>query len=275
MNASARILNAAHVRRHFDRASARFDTADFVHRKTFDGLMERLAPLLLEPAIILDLGAATGAGSRLLAKRFRKARTVSLDFSRPMLERARAERPWFSKIRELQADATKLPLRDGCTDLVLANLLLPWIDELSSCFSEVARILRKDGVFTFATLGPDSFGAGRSTVFPDMHDVGDALGRAGLLEPVIDVDRLSVTWPDREALVRDLVASGSGNSATDRCGTLTGKRRFQAILEQFRDTGEGAGFAVELELVYGHAWAAGPRAAVTEYRLEPGAIGRR
>ena len=61
-------LKARDVRRRFDLAAARFDEADFIHRRSFEGLLERLAPLLITPGHILDLGSATGSGSRQLAK---------------------------------------------------------------------------------------------------------------------------------------------------------------------------------------------------------------
>jgi len=105
-----------------------------------------------------------------------------------------------------------------------------------------------------------------------MHDVGDALVRAGLAEPVLDVDRLTVTWPDVETIRRDHVASGGGNSARDRVSTLTGRARLAAVLDQLR---RGDGFAADLELVYGHAWGTGPRAPQGEVRVAADTIRRR
>ena len=273
MQAQVQQLDWRHVRRRFDRA-------DYVYRHTFDGLMERLEPLRISPAMILDLGAATGKGSRMLGKRFRRARIVSGDISIAMLRRARAERHLFSKVREVQMDAARLPLRDESVDLVVANMLLPWVENLPGCLQEVGRVLRQGGVFAFATLGPGSFapirkiggGENRMHAFADMHDVGDALVRAGLADPVLDLDRLTVTWPDVAAIRRDHVASGAGNSARGRVATLTGRARLAEMLDLFRS---GEGFAAELELVYGHAWGVGPRAPVGEFRIDANAIGPR
>jgi malonyl-CoA O-methyltransferase len=242
--------------------------------------MERLEPLRISPATILDLGAATGSGSRALGKRFRQARIISGDISMPMLQRARAARRMFSKAREVQLEASRLPLRDDSVDLVVANMLLPWVDDLPGCLQEVSRVLRKGGVFAFATLGPGSFAPilnvegdeSRMHAFADMHDVGDALVRAGLAEPILDVDRLTVTWPDLAAIRRDHVASGGGNASRGRVATLTGRTRLDGMLELFRREG---GFAAELELVYGHAWGTGPRTRDGETRIAPEAIGRR
>ena len=88
MEAPPQSLNMKHVQRRFDRAANTFDRADYVHRHAFEGLCERLEPLRISPNWILDLGAATGAGSRALGKRYRKARIVSGDLSMPMLRHA-------------------------------------------------------------------------------------------------------------------------------------------------------------------------------------------
>ena len=44
-------LKTRDVRRRFDRAARTFDTGDFVYRATFEGLVERLEPLVIRPAV--------------------------------------------------------------------------------------------------------------------------------------------------------------------------------------------------------------------------------
>jgi len=278
-------LRASDLRQRLDRAAMHFDDADFVHRASFDGLMERLDPLLISPDHILDLGAATGAGSRLLGKSFRKARVISLDLSEPMLHIARARRPIFSKTREVQGEATRLPFQTGSIDLVVANMLLPFIDDLPACFSEVARVLKKGGVFAFSTLGPDSFAGLRETwreidesahvrEFADMHDVGDSLVGAALSDPVLDVDSLAISYQDVDSLFADISACGARNCLAGRRDSLTGKRRIRDLREKLVQNSADGGLEIGLELVYGHAWGSGPRAQPGEYRIEPDAIGR-
>jgi malonyl-CoA O-methyltransferase len=274
------------VRRRFDRAAKHFDAADFVHRASFTGLNERLSPVVISPSRILDLGAGSGRGSRELAKTFRRSRVVSFDVSAAMLRIARKKKPLLSKQTELQGNAMQIPLQTGCMDLVVSNLLLPWISDLPNCLAEVARVLKKGGLFAFATLGPDSLRELRDAwavdgdfdhvnVFPDMHDVGDALVRAGLADPVLDVDRLAVTYRDANALYRDLTASGARNSLANRRKTLTGKSRFRNVERALGSVFRGGQLLLNLELVYGHAWGTGPRPQPGEYRLDAGTITRR
>jgi ubiquinone/menaquinone biosynthesis C-methylase UbiE len=156
-------LRVRDVRRGFDRAAQSFDKADFVHGVTRDGLLTRIRPMTVEATTVLDLGAGTGNAIRLLQKRFRGARVIAVDSSRSMLQAARSKRGLLSKQREVQADATALPFADGSVDVVFCNLLLPWFDRPDGVFTEIARVLRIDGLFAFSTLCWTSTGCPRAT----------------------------------------------------------------------------------------------------------------
>ncbi len=279
------MLRKRDIRRRFDRAAATFDGVDFVHAVTRVGLLARLEPLLLEAGTILDLGCATGALGRLLRKRFRRAHVVSLDLSSAMLSRARQNKPWLARATFVQSDAARLPFPDAAFDLVVANQLLPWVPQPQPVFDEVARVLRKDGVFAFASLGPDSLQEIRSAwaatgahddthvnPFPDMHDVGDGLVRAGLRDPVLDVDRLEVHYEHIGKLFDDLTRGGARNTIAARVHGLTGKRRFRAMVAALESASAGPGLSLELELVYGHCWGGGPRNDPSSVRIDASRI---
>ncbi len=277
------ILRIADVRRRFDRAAQGFDDADFVHTVTRDGLFSRLEPVVIDAGVVVDLGCATGSATRTLARRFRGARILAVDLSMPMLERCRAKRGWFSKISVLQADASALPFADQSVDVVFANLLLPWVNEPGHLAGEVSRVLRKDGLFVFASLGPDSLLEIRNAwsgvddrshvnCFLDMHDVGDLMLRAGLRDPVLDVDRLTVCYDNADALFRDLTAAGARNSLQNRNSSLVGKQRFAAMRDRLESTATGGSIRLDLELVYGHCWGGAPPPSEGDVRIDADAI---
>jgi len=279
-------LKARDVRRRFDRAAADFRRADFVHRYAADGILERMSPMLVDVGYVLDAGAANGAASRALARRFRGSRVISLDTSYPMLRQARQSRSRFSRIREVQGDAMLPPLRAGSIDLVFANMLLPWIDDPSTFFGSVARVLRNGGLFVFSSLGPDSLAELREawqsidddkhvTTFSDMHEIGDALVKYGLREPVLDVDWLTVTYDDLSSLFADLTATGSRNTLRGRRRSLTGRRTFEQLRENLSHRFGGGALEFPLEMVFGHAWGGGPPMPAGEYALDVASIGRR
>lgn len=274
------------IRRRFDRAADSFDDFDFVHRLTCDGLLLRLEPMLVTAGTIVDLGCATASACKPLQKRFPGAHVIALDFSARMLRRAARRRGWFSRFSLLQADANAIPLASHSVDLVFCNQLLPWITDATALFAEVGRVLRTNGLFVFAALGPDSLArlreAWRSvdaelhvSPFPDMHNIGDAAVHAGMRDPVLDVDRLRVTYTDAGALFRDLSGSGARNCLVDRRPTLTGKNRFHNMIAALSPAEDRGGIELELELVYGHCWGAGQRPAAGEFRISPQGIGRR
>jgi malonyl-CoA O-methyltransferase len=278
------MLRLRDIQRRFDCAAATFDDSDFVHEVTRDGLAARLEPLLLEPTTILDLGSATGATGRLLRKRFKRAHIVSLDLSQPMLKQGQRQKSWFSRASFVQGDASHLPFADSSFDMVVTNQLLPWAPELQPVLEEVARVLVPGGVFAFATLGPDSLrevaqawasvdSGSHVNRFADMHDLGDGLVRAGLSDPVLDVDRLSVCYESADKLFADLTRAGARNALADRARGLTGRRSFAAMAAALADS-QGK-ITLELELVYGHCWGAGPKNDPENYRIDANQIPRR
>ena len=277
------MLNRKHIRRRFERAAATFDESDFVHAVTRDGLLARLEPLLVDAETVIDLGAATGAANRALEKRFKGARVVSIDLAHNMLKKAREKKSWFSKNTFTQASADALPFANESVDVVFSNLLLPWAHDPSLIFSELARVLRKGGVFAFATLGPDSLqeisrawgstdGNAHVNRFLDMHDLGDGLVNAGLRDPVLDVDRLSVSYEDSNRLFADLTAVGARNALNQRAKSLTGKQRYAAMVSALEATAIDGQITLDLELVFGHCWGAGPKMDPTNYRIDAGQI---
>ncbi len=276
-------LNVRDVRRRFDRAADSFDEADFVHRVARDSLFARLEPMTIDARTVLDLGSATGTGSHLLARRFRRARIIAVDISRNMLLRCHAKKSWFSRLSVVQANACALPFADHSIDVVTSSLLLPWIDTPVAMFDEVSRVLREDGLFAFATLGPDSLlelrrawaavdGRAHVNRFFDMHDIGDALVRAGLRDPVLDVDRLAVSYESTDSLFRDLTAMGARNCLASRNPALVGKRRFQIMTDALLAPGDSNLIALELELVYGHCWGRGAAAPAGDFHIDAGNI---
>ena len=263
-------------------AAPAFDSFTFVHDLTRRGLIDRLAPMTLRAGQVLDLGTATGAAIPALKKRFPRARIHGIDLSLDMLRQQPAG--LFSRRSLICADAARLPFADDSVDVVFANQTLSFTDDIAGVCREVGRVLSADGIFAFALLGPDSFGELRAAwrrideavhvaSFPDMHNVGDALVRAGLRDPVLDVDRLRLRYDTPAALYRDLAAVAARNSLADRARGLMSRRRFDAFERSL--FADGAPLTLELELVYGHAFGGRAPAPGGPVRISAESIGRR
>ena len=264
--ASALALDIAQVRRSFDRAAATYDAAAVLHAEVRDSLLQRLDWVTIAPRVVLDAGAGTGHASRALKRRYRKALIIALDTSQRMLLASGRQQSWLRRFVRVRADAERLPLADGSVELILSNLMLQWCDA-DAAFAEFRRVLAPQGLLCFTTLGPDSLRELRSAwqavdsytthvhPFMDMHDLGDALVRAGFAAPVLDVERYTLTYPDVRRVAADLKATGSRNATVGRARGLTGRRRFaamQSAYEAFRQDGR---LPATHEIVFGHAWA--------------------
>lgn len=250
------------VRARFDRAAASYDEAAVVQRLAVDRMLERLDLVRLAPARVVDVGCGTGYALAHLADRYPGAEHVGLDLSAGML-RAASTRAHGAQLA--CAEAEQLPLGDASVDLVFSSLVLHWCDA-ERVLAEFHRVLAPGGLLMFSCAGPDTFsqlraawaavdGAVHVHAFYDMHDLGDALVRARFADPVMDTDRLTLTYHDLEGLLRELRALGVGNAAPGRPRGLTGRARylaFRAALERGRIAGQP--LALDYEVVFGHAW---------------------
>jgi malonyl-CoA O-methyltransferase len=254
----------AAAQRRFDRVAATFDDADAVHAEARERLLQRLQFVTLTPERVIDLGTATGAACEALVDVYPNAQIIAVDTSLPLLSRANER---GLDVTTLAGDAERLPLADNSADLIFANLLLPWCAP-DAVFSEAARVLREGGLITFASFGPDTLAEVREAWavvddgvhvhgFLDMHDIGDLALRAGLSEPVMDVDRLQVSYPGIKSLVADLRRCGATNVAAGRRTTLTGKGRWSAFCEAMAAREDNGRVTVSIELVFGQAWGGG------------------
>ncbi|MCU7906330.1 MAG: malonyl-ACP O-methyltransferase BioC [Candidatus Thiodiazotropha sp. (ex Epidulcina cf. delphinae)] len=267
MNAEPQVhIDKRQARLAFSRAAPCYDEAAALQREIAQRMLDRLAYIRHQPAVVLDVGAGTGEATLSLTRHYKKARTIALDFALPMLYQVRKRGGWLRRPRCLCGDAEQLPLADQSVDMIFSNATLQWCNDLQGAFREFLRVLRPNGMLLFSTFGPDTLkelrtswsavdGDSHISPFPDMHHVGDAMARAGLVEPVVDVDRMRLTYDDVPSLMRDLKSLGAHNVTTGRPRGLTGKGRFRAMLgayEAFRVEGK---LPASYEVVYGHAWA--------------------
>lgn len=267
---SAYHLDKRRVRRSFDRAAASYDRVAVLQREVGARLLERLDYIRLQPAIVVDVGAGTGHLSKALAQRYKGAQIVALDLAPNMLRTARRHAGLLARLRRAQTfvcgDAERLPLAKGSADLVFSNVTLQWCNNLDAVFSEFRRVLKPGGLLLFSTFGPDTLKELRAawahadtaqhvSAFIDMHDVGDALQRAAFADPVMDVERLTLTYADVRQLMQELKSLGAGNAAAGRARGLTGKQRLRSMTDAYERERRAGVLPATFEVVYGLAWA--------------------
>ena len=93
------------------------------------------------------------------------------------------------------------------------------------------------------------------------HQEGQLLVRAGFALPVMDMEKLVLTYDTARAVMQDLKAIGAHNATAGRKRGLMGKhawQRVEAAYETFRRDGK---LPATYEVVYGHAWRGQPKKA--------------
>lgn len=280
-------LDKAGVRAAFDAASTSYEAAAVLQARVAEELLSRLEPFDFRPAIILDLGAGTGRVSAQLRRRYRRSRVIALDLSPGMLREAHRHQRLWRRFERVCAEAARLPLQSASIDLVYSNLMLQWCEPVDEVLAEVRRVLRPEGFFVFSSFGTDTLRELRSAWaeadsyshvnrFLDVRDLGDALMRAGLKEPVLDVDRTQLTYADGISLMRDLKALGARNATAGRPRSLLGRSRLQRVLSAYEAFRKDGRLPATYEIIYGAAWGEQPRASPPpEVRISPADIRRR
>ena len=266
-------IDKVRVRASFNRAANTYDAAAVLQKRVREEMLSRLDLVNIKPKAILDAGCGTGHGSFALQKRFSNANIVSLDLAFNMLQQTKLQRPWLQKCLQkmlhqqhlLCADIENMPIASNSMGLVWSNLALQWCNNLDGAFIELARVLQPEGLLMFSTFGPDTLKELRAATtnghthvsrFIDMHDIGDALIRAGFSTPVLDVEHYTLTYDDVKSVMTDLKSIGAHNATAGRARGLQGRGFLQNLVqnyEQFRVAGK---LPATFEVVYGHAWKA-------------------
>lgn len=255
----------------------------FLRREVAARMDERLALVRLAPQRILDAGCGEGADLALLQARYANAALLGVDASPGMLRAARERQSTaYSSINRLLAkwlprksgpegaglicsDFARLPLARESVELVWSNLALHWHPQPDYVFAEWRRVLKVDGLLMFSCFGPDTFKELRTAFaaidgiphvlpFVDMHDFGDMLVNVGFSTPVMDMEKITVTYESVDKLMSDMRAWGGNPLANKRRGLFgTGAwTNVVRLLEQNRQS-DGR-IPLTFEIVYGHAF---------------------
>lgn len=247
--------------------------APWLHAEVARRMAGRLEIVKVQPRRMLDWWSSRSGSQALLRERYPQAELVAVEPSEAARDAllAAQRRPWWSPSRwakvpqvltEAQADAS-------AAGLLWANMVLHWAADPAQLIARWHRALSVDGFLMFSCLGPDTVQELRAlharhghgppgAEFVDMHDLGDMLVHAGFADPVMDMERLTLTWESPEQALAELRTLGR-NTHPARFAGLRTPRWKARLLEQLAPASSRV--AITFEVVYGHAFKGAPRAA--------------
>lgn len=252
-----------------DRAARDYANADFLQRRAAEDVAERLAPIMRDFPVAVDLSARTGAFREALERGDAKGRVgflVEADLSHRMLQGRAGAR--------VVLDEERLPFSDASLDLIVSTLGLHWTNDVVGALIQARRALKPDGLFIGAFLGGVTLtelrqslvaaeseilgGAGsRVSPFADTADAAGLLQRAGFSMPVADVDTVTVTYDHPLKLLFDLRQMGETSVLADRHPKKLTRalmtRAFEIYFERFRD--EDGRIPATFEIITLTGWA--------------------
>lgn len=205
-------------------------------------------------------------------------RIKAFSVQRPLSWRLSQQKPRTA----LRSELGKTPIQ---TDFIWANMLLHLEPNPQTLLEQWYAQLRVGGWVMFSCLGPDTtheirsiyermgWGAHAHT-FTDMHDWGDMLVQTGFSDPVMDMERITLTYSSVKTLLADLRSVGK-NFHTQRFPRLRGRAWLGALCDQLQQLSskhqvvstntpstDALTIPLTFEIIYGHAFKVAPKLTV-------------
>ncbi|MDB5870281.1 MAG: biotin synthesis protein BioC [Polaromonas sp.] len=253
----------------------------WLHEEVARRMQDRLQWIKLKPQAWAHWGALRGGlqAHAQLAKTYHDAACFVAETQEEHAQAAMKSivKPWWSPSQWRAAPVRfELP-PPASVDMLWANMALHESADPQTLLVRWHQALKVDGFLMFSCLGPDTVRELRQLYarlgwppagheLTDMHDWGDMLVQTGFAEPVMDMERITLTYETPARLLQELAGLGR-NFHPARFPGLRGrhwKARLEAALAQHLK-GEDGRLALTFEVIYGHALKAKPKFKVSPH----------
>ncbi len=254
------ILNTEEITQRFSKHPKRYHQNAVLQKEISLRLLERLEYCKLVPETILDLGCGTGFMTNGIVNRYPDADFYSLDYSFNMLKFLSEQ----NSANIVCGDATCLPFPSNSFDLIVANLVLHWVNNSNELLLECQRVLSEDGLLLFSTLSNNSLlelkdAWGKIDNYPHVHryfdfiELGNHLLKTFWRDPVLDREKIVIRYNSFSNLMQDLKNNGLTNSIMGRFKGLYTPKKLVELEELYLDYVDSSGkFPITYEIIYGH-----------------------
>ena len=255
-------------------------TSPWLHEEVATRMLDRLQWIKLQPDAWAHWGAVRGGlqNHQKLGKKYPKSQcfVVEAQLNRARAATAKIANAWWQPASWLGKETRfEAPPPSG-VDMLWANMALHEAPDPQALLADWHCALKVGGFLMFSCLGPDTAIELRSLYqllgwppaghdLTDMHDWGDMLVAAGFAEPVMDMERITLTFDSPTRLLEELAEIGR-NYHPARFAGLRGRawraRLCQAIADKLPRAADGR-LALTFEVIYGHALKPKPKVRVS------------
>lgn len=238
-----KIFDRTLVKSHRDRIAKSYATHAFLKKRMADNFESRLKRIRRSFHICLDLGCHTGELGSFL-KTIHSQSLICSDISEMMVSRA----PTSLKV---VLDEEALPFTANAIDLIISALSLHWVNDFPGALIQIIHSLKPDGLFLASIFGENTLielqdcfttaelnmkGGISPRISPmiSIKDSGALLQSAGFALPVVDLDRVRVTYPSPMALLHDLRQMGETNALFNRTRVPLSRSLLNQVLDLYQ-----------------------------------------
>jgi NADH dehydrogenase [ubiquinone] 1 alpha subcomplex assembly factor 5 len=235
---------------------------DYIREETANMLLDRIDDITRQFPLALEIGSYRGNlldGIR-AKENFRgslgglggiqnlvQCDIITKDASIPSLyiSDSKTESDKLVTAHSLVCDEEFLPFKPATFDLVLSNLTLHWTNDIPSTLKQIRAILKPDGAFIGNMFAGNTLNelrhcfylaeqerrggfAPHGSPLAQTSDVAYLMQSAGFSLPTVDVDTITVCYPDVFSLMDHLVRMGEGSASLNRQFAV-GKDTFLAM----------------------------------------------
>jgi malonyl-CoA O-methyltransferase len=240
----------------------------WLHEEVARRMEERLGWIKLQPSAWAHWSPLKGGlqAHELLTRRYPGARCHVVEADQKQVPSAKKmlEKPWWAPARWTGSTLDFTPPADGAVQMLWANMSLHMSADPQTLMAQWHRAVAVDGFVMFSCLGPDTLRELRTLYsamgwpapthdFTDMHDWGDMLAAAGFAEPVMDMERITLSFDSPTRLLQELRGLGRNLNA-QRFAGLRGRGWHAELLKAMASP-----LQLTFEVIYGHAFKPKPR----------------
>ena len=243
-------------------------------------MLDRLAWIKLQPQVWAHWGVVRGGllGHQKLTEKYPKSLCFIVEAQqiRELLAIKNIAYRWWQPAGWFRPAARFEVPPPASVDMLWANMALHEAADPQALLSQWHSALKVGGFLMFSCLGPDTAIELRELYkqlgwppaghdLTDMHDWGDMLVQAGFAEPVMDMERITLTYETPARLLQELTELGR-NFHPARFAGLRGRQwrgKLENELAKHLRTGPDGRLSLTFEVIYGHALKAQPKVKVS------------